>query len=275
MLRVNEYQFYDLAVRVHLVGEVEENEKVQDRFPALFFAREALLDGLQQIPLRICKPVVGELIRAIDSVLPRDDKGAMLPMKSDQTISYLQAYDLRETVKKFEAVLSAELQAFDTYFISQKGAYSTPDLIERADVIFPETIRRDIPQQAIIDIREAGRCFAFDAPTAAGFHILRAIEAVMAEYYAIIIGTAIPTRMRNWGIYIKKMQDSGKADPKIIVFLDHIREQYRNPITHPEVILSSDEVEVLLSTAVGAIRQMILAIQKTPVGLSAPAASTP
>jgi hypothetical protein len=150
----------------------------------------------------------------------------------------------------------------DTYLISQKGSYKTSDLIERAEIIFPEHIRFALPELTIIDIQQAGRCVALDTPTGAGFHLMRAIESVMAMYYARILGKPMPTRMRNWGAYIRKLRESNRANSKIVGFLDHIRENYRNPITHPEVILSADEAEVLLGVAVSAIRQMIIEIQR-------------
>jgi hypothetical protein len=91
---------------------------------------------------------------------------------------------------------------------------------------------------------------------------MRAIEGVMALYYARVVGKPMPTRMRNWGIYIQALRKSPGADAKIVGFLDHIRENYRNPITHPEIVLTSDEAEILLSVGVGAIRQMILEMQR-------------
>jgi len=59
--------------------------------------------------------------------------------------------------------------------------------------------------------------------------------------------------MRNWGIYIKKLKDSNTSE-KVVHLLDHIRKEYRNLITHPEVVLEIDEVEVLLGVAAAAIR---------------------
>ena len=267
MLRVNQYRFYELATRVHPLSLVQDSNKVKDVFFDLFFARQALAGAHGEDSLRVSKPNILSLIHAIDAIVPRGQDGDLTPesgqLLSDETteINYSRGSALRTAVTKFETVLAAELQSLDTYFISQKGTYSTPDLIEHAENMFPDAIRDDLPAQAVRDIQEAGRCLALDTPTAAGFHILRAIEAVMAKYYLLVIGNPIPTRMRNWGIYLKKLSQSEKVDTKITSFLDHIRENYRNPITHPEVILTSDEVEVLLGVATSAIRQMILAIQ--------------
>ncbi len=271
MRRVNQYRFYELATRVHPLSLVQDSSKVKDVFFDLFDARQALVEAHGEDSLRVSRPTIQSLIQAIDGIVPRDNDGSLTPegqqLFSDDKaeIGYYHGFTLRAAVTKFEAVLSAELQSLDTYFISQKGTYSTPHLIEHAENIFPEAIRSDLPAQAVRDIQEAGRCLALDTPTAAGFHILRAIESVMAKYYHLVTGKQMPTRMRNWGGYIKRLNRSDKADTKITTFLDHIRQNYRNPITHPEVMLTPDEVEVLLGVATSAIRQMILAIQTLEV----------
>ncbi len=268
MRRVNQYRFYNLAAKVHPLLSVQDSNKIKDVFFLLFNAHQALVEAHKEHPLRVSKPDIQALIQAIGAIVPRDNNGNTTPesfqLLSDETteVNYSRGFALRAAVTRFENVLSAELQSLDTYFISQKGTHSTPDLIDHAENAFPEDIREDLPAQAIKDIRAAGRCLALDTPTAAGFHILRAIEAVMAEYYHLVVDKPIPTRMRNWGIYIRKLNKSPKVDKRVTTFLDHIRENYRNPITHPEVILTSNEVEVLLGVATSAIRQMILAIQR-------------
>ena len=267
MQRVNQYRFYDLAAKVYPLSLIQDSHKVKDVFFDLFNARLALVLVYGEGSLRVSRPNIWSLINVIDEIVPRDSNGSPTQesweLLSDETIKVnaFRGPALRDAVTKFETVLSAELRSLDTYFISQKGTYSTPDLIEHAENTFPESIRKDLPSQTIRDIKEAGRCLALDTPTAAGFHIIRAIEAVMAKYYHLVTGKKMPTRMRNWGIYLQKLKKSDKADIKITAFLDHIRETYRNPITHPEEMLTSDEVEVLFGVAASTIRQMTLAIQ--------------
>jgi hypothetical protein len=44
----------------------------------------------------------------------------------------------------------------------------------------------------------------------------------------------------------------------VVAFLDHIRDAYRNPILHPDVIVSEDDAESLLNVAGSAIRMLVL-----------------
>ncbi|HET9743225.1 MAG TPA: hypothetical protein VFQ00_10780 [Terriglobales bacterium] len=273
MQRVNEFSFYELAGYVHPLTQLSGKTVLYSEIWYEWFQARSYLDGLfSQRPLSICLPSANKLYAAITAVVPEQFEDALknvpetadisIPPSIEKPISNHRLYSISKAASEFETVLSAEVQALDTYFVSQKGSYKTSDLIERAEIMFPESLRVDLPSSAVEDIRQAGRCLALDTPTGAGFHILRAMESVMAAYYNKVLGKPMPTRMRNWGIYIRKLQDSGKADPKVTEFLLHIKDNYRNPITHPDVILTSDEVEVLLGAATSAIRQMVLEIQR-------------
>lgn len=178
--------------------------------------------------------------------------------------------------RNFETIFAAELNSINTYFVSQKLAYETRILIESADHLFPENIRNEIPKEAIDDIKQAGRCIAFDIPTAAAFHIIRATENVILQYYNKLGGKLMKPKMRNWDAYITVLKKCG-ADTKVTAFLNHIRGQYRNPVLHPETMLESQQAHVLLGACVSAIVQMIEAMKPLPTlpGLIAPSTPNP
>lgn len=160
--------------------------------------------------------------------------------------------------KDFETILSAELQTLASYHVTQKGAYSTPDLIERAELTLTESVRTKLSSQIIGEIRQSGRCLAFDNPTASGFHIMRAVEAVMHQYYiAVCKPNPCPTHLENWGAYIKELQKS--SDPVVretVAVLQQIKDNDRNLIMHPERVLSPDDALRLFEISKGAIMAM-------------------
>lgn len=219
---------------------------------------QALLAS-HDLSLKICAQAARQLLEAISGVVPEDISEAIQRNKDDELV-WWHVKRVKDAAQKFETVLAEELNILDTYAVAQKGAYSTSELVSNAEVIFPESVRKKLPPRSISDIREAGKCLAFETPTAAAFHIVRAIESVIVVYYAKVLGDELPPRIRNWGVYIKKLRESGKADARIVEFLDHIRGNYRNPVSHPEETLTVDEVLVLLSVAVGAMTQMGLAL---------------
>lgn len=240
-------------------------------------ARRDLDSTYTQFPLRVSNNAAGVLYRAITDIIPADFGEALKVNASETVLTFHQAYVLRESAKSFETVLSAELQVMDTYLVSQKGTYSTPDLIDRAELMVPNQLRGDLPPQSIIDLQAAGRCLAFSVPTATAFHILRATESVIRLYYSEVTGKPPKTKMRNWGSYVKNLNAAG-ADGKITGFIDHLRDLYRNPILHPEDNLSTEDAIVFVGACVSLICKTILEIQrlrKDPSSLARIAVAAP
>ncbi len=260
MQRVNGHRFYYLAIKIQPLIQLSTEATFKEVFFEMWEARAAVIDLFDHMPLRVAVAPANKMISGIDSVMPREWPEAVKLFSSEDKIGYT-CYAIRQGAKEFETVLEAELQSLDTYLVSQKGTHSTPDLIERAEIMFPTAIRNRLPPQAIIDIRHAGRCLALDNPTASGFHILRAVESVMGVYFKLVTGNPLPTRMRNWGVYIKTLRKHPAHSDKVVTFLDHIRDSYRNPILHPEISLEEDEAEALLGAAATAIRMLVLEIQ--------------
>lgn len=166
--------------------------------------------------------------------------------------------------KAFETVLRAELQTLATYHVTQKGIYSTPDLIERADNTLPGSIRRRIPRKAREEIRESGKCLAFDNATASGFHMMRATEMVLHQYYLAVCEPKKKAKLGSWAAYLGELRESGDPDAqKVVAMLQQIKDQDRNLIMHPEIVLSSDDAFTLFEVGQSAIIAMAGKLEPT------------
>jgi hypothetical protein len=95
------------------------------------------------------------------------------------------------------------------------------------------------------------------------------MESMIREYHLRLTGKHIAARSRNWGAYIRDLNNHG-ADTKVTAYLSHIKDFYRNPIVHPEVTLTSEQALSLFSAAVSAIVQLDAAIQSLTPPTSAP-----
>ena len=165
--------------------------------------------------------------------------------------------EIIKIANELEIVLSAELQTLATYNITQKGIYSTTDLIERAERILPEQVLGKIGQMAVGEVRESGKCLAFDCATASAFHMMRATEEVMYRYYVSVCKPKPVKRLKNWGAYIAQLSKSNKPEVKeIVAMLQQIKDRHRNLIMHPEIVLTIDEAFTLFEIAQGAIIAM-------------------
>jgi len=260
MQRVNEFLFYELALKVHALATIPDGDySYREHWLELFQTRSAVTDIGSQRSLHFSVPSASRLHNAISAIVPAnldellETWDARTAAGADIQAGFLVS-EIREAAKDFETSLRTECQLMDTYFISKKGTYSTKDLVDNAHFQIPEPSRSELPEQAKLDLDQAGKCIAFDVPTAAAFHLLRATESVIRDYYQLIVpGTkqANP-KMRNWGVYIKLMKAHG-GDKAALSILDHMRDVYRNPVTHPEENYTDEKVQVLFGLCVSAI----------------------
>ncbi len=162
--------------------------------------------------------------------------------------------------------MSEELLTLSAYCATQKGIYSTSDLIDHAEKVFPRPVLEKLSEAVTQEVAHGGRCLAFDIPTAAGFHMLRATEAVLHEYYVAVCKPKSKNRLENWGAYISALyklteETTTKADVKdhvkrVLALLQQVKDQDRNVIMHPEVVLTTNEAFVLFEITKSAIMAM-------------------
>lgn len=260
MKKLNTYSIYGLGQRISSLTNLVHREgmTLNDIFLPLIRAEIALKN---QIRSNFFSPSLkrsaGVVLRAIYALgIPEDDAPEM--GKGDTPLQSFQISFLSQKAKDFETVLANELPGLATYSVSPKGIFSTDDLIANAELHIPEKYRPALSEKAKADIQQAGKCLAFELPTASAFHIWRGVESIMDSYH-----DALTTKSffdagvtRNWGAYIKALE-AAKAEKKITVFLDHIREEYRNPISHPNEMLELDEAFALFGPALSVIGQML------------------
>lgn len=270
MKRVNANVFFLIGSAVHPLTEIGRDVSVAQYLLPLLHSRGWMRSLLSNsvVPLRVSRQACQELLDRISAVLPEPAK----PEDYNKQLTPYDSYRISDAAKSFETVLGAELQTHDTYFVDQKGAYSTSDLIERADVMLPPDIRAKLSEVALNDLRQAGRAFVFELFTAAGFHLMRAAESVIRMYYESVVGTKPKPKQRDWGVYIKGLEKRG-ADAKVLGAINQMRELHRNPLIHPEEVLSETEAQMLFGIAQSAIAAIVSDIESRKA--AATVAATP
>jgi hypothetical protein len=213
----------------------------------------------ESLGLRMSRDAIARLDRVGRRVLVDFYTADVDPERYRAPLEERDASILTTVISELEIVLRAEIRQSDMYFASQVGIYSTADLIDRADEFFGSDLRAVIPERARADIRQAGRCLAFELPDGAAFHILKAMEEVMRQFAERVSGKPLSLKSRNWGEYIRCLREAG-ADPKLVEYLDYIRKNHRNPVLHPEQSLTQDEAVALFNAASNAIVPMARAM---------------
>ncbi len=261
MERTNLPFFYTLGAKLNPLSEMNLSSK--SRIDILVIAMNAkpwveqLLGSFSV--LTVCRNDGLQLVNAIDEWAKAwSTQEANEPPDSTD---YFKCRTMVDKARAFEAVLAAELQTLATYHVTQKGAYSTSDLVEHAENVFPPSVRARISEEALEEVRESGRCLAYDNATACGFHIIRATELVMHNYYVAVCKPKPKPKAKqllsSWGEYLSKFSALPDADvKKVVAILQQIKDQDRNLIMHPELVLSPDDAFTLFEVAQGAIIAM-------------------
>jgi hypothetical protein len=256
MLRINPYNFYQMGTVLHPLSLIAQDAKVLDVAWDLHSARIWLSWLLSDsiVTLIVSRNAVQQLISAINDVIPTNFD-AFSSIDSEKKLEWGQWYRITNGLKAFETVFAAELPTFATYVVSQKGIYSTSDLIERAEMAIDESVRNVISQELISDFNQAGRCLAFSLPTAAGFHTMRAVEGVLRIYWRLVMGRKLTAKTPMMSQCIEQLRDK-REDSKLLDILNHIRDLHRNTTMHPEAFLDMKEALRLFDIAKSAISAM-------------------
>jgi hypothetical protein len=159
---------------------------------------------------------------------------------------------IREGLADLTRCLHDELEAMPVYLASQLRAYSMPLLVEHAEQVLDADCLKKIPKGASQDVNQAGRCLAFELPTAAGFHVMRAFEKVFRCFYKKIAGT--DPGHRDVYHLIVTLRKHPNANQKTLDVIDQVR-AHRNSTAH-EAFPSIDEAIELFDIGKSAIVMM-------------------
>jgi hypothetical protein len=256
VVRISIPYVYNLHEALIPLADIKQGDTVNDRIFAIFNAENLLDQFLRQSlwanSLRVCKQPGLALLDEIRSLIGSDIKG-------ENELEYWRVVSMQQQLARFRAVMEAEFMTTASYLVTGRRGYDIATLIEAAEMIFPEELVRKVPD-VLFDLREAGKCIAFDLGTAAGFHLLRALETVIRAYWnAVMEGASLPAN-RNLGAYIREMEKAGKGDPKVLTALRQIKDHHRNELMHPEEKLNLDEAIAILGIVQSAIIPMLAVI---------------
>jgi len=203
-----------------------------------------------------------DLVSALDKIYiprlaPPEILGGVAKIPLEEALAADDVTMLGNYLFAFQSTLSSELPTANIYYISPKCAYDTEKLMSKGEAVFPDSILDSLgksKEKVTNDIREATKCLAVNIPTATGFHVYRAMEAVVVEEYFDLLDIEKPSN-RNMGTYIKLLKDKG-VDEKVTAPLSHIKDHYRNPISHPEEFWDAPKAHGAFGLAVSVITIM-------------------
>lgn len=176
--------------------------------------------------------------------------------EKDAALTIDQASRLKTIMRELRPTLWAETGGMIAHIISERR-FPIERLVEDMSPLFASGAFAKLPNLAQQDFVEAGKCLAFERPTAAAFHMLRGTESMLRHYYCSKLHKKRSELM--WGAMIASMRKYPRRFPEILLnHLDHIRSSFRNPTAHPEKVYDIDEAQDLLSICIDVTNRMVL-----------------
>lgn len=264
MVRLDLSYFYRLGVEFAAIRNLKPPRKMWDVYSALHDLQQSIIAILTDTnfgpALRGCGKAGREIVELLGPILARELDHDFMPWDAAQ---------LNSKLNNLEAVLAGELAVADAYFVVEKKPYSTLSLVAEGETLFSFDLPRKVPE-AVTDLREAGKCVAFELFTASAFHIHRAVESILRRYWEQVTGNQPKPKQRNIGIYLNGLIKLKCGDAKVIAALQQLKDLHRNVVIHPETSLNASEAQGLIGIANSVSAAMLKELPFVDVELQAP-----
>ncbi len=163
---------------------------------------------------------------------------------------------LRREVDNLRLTLEAELRCIEAYVLSGKRL-DVKRMLSDVPSLFAPSVFTTISPLAQGDLTEAARCIAFECPTAGAFHLMRATEDVLRDFYRFYVKRDRCDPLLWFPIVqALKQHRKVKAHDALLRNLDNIRVSFRNPTQHPDKVYDIHEVQDLWGVCADVINRM-------------------
>jgi hypothetical protein len=253
------FRFYILGAVLRPLKGVEENMHFAVALPSLYEVQRYLSDFIQHPETALW---LGD---SVDAALAVFDMVGYLIQRAGrigpQNFSAQEAENLKKALAHLESSLYNDLKKLPLFCVTTKGNYSTDKLLGGASLGLGATHRQSLSPECTNEIDEAGRCLALGRATASGFHVLRSVELVIRDYVKRASGTLPPLNRQNWGEYISLLGKHGAAK-EVTDLVQNIKDNYRNPLMHPEDTLEEDDAISLFGVCQSTIESLVRDMKK-------------
>ncbi len=245
MLTYNCYNYIVIGLGLRILRSVSPNfvkEDVIDNFNQLFSSLEELdfQVSLAYRNSRIFKMTMNEL-----ELVGEQEK---IPSELCSSISGI--------TRSLEDVIFAESSTKEVYVLPNRR-YNSEYLLDNPSKLLKEGTFDKLSDISQKDISSACKCLLFGEATAAAFHILRATEAVLKDYYYLHRRQKRLSKPM-WANMVDQLRAKTRNKPpdSLLDSLNLIRTAYRNPTHHPQLTYEIDSVQDLFGVCLDAIGRM-------------------
>jgi len=266
VIRINIPWIVQVSEALDRLLSVQGGQMVKDvRYP-LFSAKnhvESLSESVYNQHIRVSRQKAGQLIGAIDNLLALGD---------EHLLTEFEAWTLQNERDQFKQLFHAEVGSMPAYLVSRKESYDVEALVDLGTALFPPALLQKVPETES-DALQAGKALAFEVATGSGFHVFRVTESVVKRYWDEVSGGTKRPKLQTLGNFAFELEKRKFGDEKIIESIKQMTRLHRNPIIHPEVILTVEEAIGIIGMARSVIGAMLKVLPDVPLTTGAPQTS--
>lgn len=242
------YKFYRFGASLRFLQDATTRYPVHGGAFTLHNIR-LLFNFFEDLNLIVTNRLAHTKLDALVEELEATDKSANLTQD--------QVTTLKATIKSIRDTLDEEIKGIGAYAPTPKRI-NLDRLLDDVTSLFAPSTYDILPDLTRFDFQQAGRCIAFELPTAAAFHILRATEGCLRFYYERMVKSG-RIKGRMWGPIVNDLRKRNitKKNETLNNHLDNIRASFRNPTQHPEATYDIHEVQDLWSVCIDVVNRMI------------------
>jgi hypothetical protein len=251
MIRKSIVSYYTFGTQMRYLQDAQKGMNIKEK-DCILDNIDRFLNNIGALELVVTSRAAGKL---------RDCRQT-LGVAENSVLDEKQARELRDIMNDIRLTLDAEIQGIHAFTTTPKRL-DTGKLLDDVESLFAPDTYSYFPDIARYDFAEAGRCAAFELPTSAAFHILRATEANLRHYYKQMVKQKrIASEM--WGPIVQDLKKRNKTKKHITLnnHLDNIRLSFRNPTQHPEAMYDIHEVQDLFSLCIDTNNRMFKIVRE-------------
>lgn len=175
---------------------------------------------------------------------------------NEDVVSSAEQAKLKRLFTKIDAVLDAEIQLKYAYILSE-SRYPIESLLSEPSKLLATNTYSSLSANAQRDFKLACVQVALRQPTAAAFHLMRALEEQVKQLYFEFKKTKRLSKPM-WHPMVEQLRNKNAPKPteKLLNLLDGIRNDFRNPTQHPGKFYSIDEAYDLLNQTTSALNSI-------------------
>jgi hypothetical protein len=173
----------------------------------------------------------------------------------DAKLSAERVKNIRREMRHIRVALISESQQKLAFIVTPKRI-EVDRLLDDPGSLMAPGIWDELEDLVRYDLSEAAKCIAFERPTAAAFHLMRATEGALRGMYCTVVKRKRVDPLL-WSPMIEQLRGRSKPPPRpLLDQLDNIRHNFRNPTQHPDAVYDIQEAQDLWSLAIDAITRM-------------------